>query len=66
MLNQSLALPLLESWVGYLWEYGRLHQLITPPDNGKGQGYAAWRVLPACDAWQMALETGLSGAEIDF
>lgn len=49
MLNKCLALPLLPEWAGYLWENGRTRNLITLLDNGEGQGYTAWRVLPAAE-----------------
>jgi hypothetical protein len=66
MLNKALALPLLADWAGYLWENGRLRSLITLLDEGKGQGYAAWRVLPTAKEWQKILETGLRRSEIQF
>jgi hypothetical protein len=64
MLNKCLALPLLESWSEYLWENGRERNLITLLDNGDGQGYAAWRVLPALEAWQDVVEEGLRSQAI--
>ena len=66
MLNKALALPLLPEWAGYLWENGRLRSLITLLDNGEGQGYAAWRVLPAASEWQGILESGLQSRQIQF
>ena len=59
MLNKCLALPLLDSWAEYLWANGRERNLITLLDNGEGQGYAAWRVLPASDEWQQVVNIGL-------
>jgi hypothetical protein len=66
MLNKCLALPLLESWSEYLWENGRERNLITLLDNGEGQGYAAWRVLPAAEEWQQIVTDGLKSLRIDF
>lgn len=66
MLNKCLALPLLPAWAGYLWENGRAKQLITLLDEGEGQGYAAWRVLPTAEAWQNHLEKGISSKLIAF
>lgn len=66
MLNKCLALPLLESWAGYLWENGRERSLITLLDNGEGQGYAAWRVLPAHEVWQSVVHAGLHFEAIAF
>lgn len=66
MLNKALALPLLPEWAGYLWENGRERKLITLLDAGEGQGYAAWRVLPASEEWQKILETGLRCSQIQF
>lgn len=66
MLNKCLALPLLPEWVGYLWENGRENNLITLLDEGKGQGYVAWRVLPALEEWQSSFESGLSSKTITF
>jgi hypothetical protein len=66
MLNKCLALPLLESWSEYLWENGRERDLITLLDNGEGQGYAAWRVLPAANEWQQIVTDGLKSLRIDF
>ena len=65
-LNKCLVLPLLESWAGYLWENGRLRSLITLLDAGRGQGYAAWRVLPAAEAWQAVIQAGLTEKHIQF
>ena len=66
MLNKCLALPLLPEWAGYLWENGRERNLITLLDEGEGQGYAAWRVLPAPDIWQEVVQEGLIGKQIAF
>lgn len=66
MLNKCLALPLLESWVAYLWENGRERNLITLLDSGEGQGYAAWRTLPAVKEWQDVVEYGLRSQTIAF
>jgi len=49
-----------------LWENGRLHNLITLLDEGEGQGYAAWRVLPAPGAWQEEVAHGLETMSIRF
>jgi hypothetical protein len=66
MLNKCLALPLLESWAEYLWANGRLRSLITLLDEGKGQGYAAWRVLPAPEEWQKLVQLGLQSNYISL
>lgn len=66
MLNKCLALPLLEDWSEYLWENGRERKLIKLLDEGEGQGYAAWRVLPAPTPWQEAVQWGLQSNEICF
>jgi hypothetical protein len=66
MLNKCLALPLLPKWAGYLWENGRERKLITLLDEGEGQGYAAWRVLPALAEWQSIVEIGLRSQAIVF
>ena len=66
MLNKCLALPLLESWSMYLWEHGRERKLITLLDEGEGQGYAAWRVLPAPAAWQETISDGLRLRQLAF
>jgi hypothetical protein len=66
MLNKCLAVPLLEEWSSYLWEEGRARNLIALLDDGQGQGYAAWRVLPAPDAWQEAVQEGIAAGEIQF
>ena len=59
MLNKCLALPLLENWAEYLWANGRERSLVTLLDEGEGQGYAAWRVLPAPDEWKLVVQIGL-------
>ena len=66
MLNKCLALPLLPEWAGYLRENGRERNLITLLDEGAGQGYAAWRVLPETEAWQEAVESGLQKQALIF
>jgi hypothetical protein len=66
MLNKCLALPLLESWSGYLWENGRERDLIHLLDDGQGQGYGAWRVLPALETWQDLVQSGLQARQISF
>lgn len=66
MLNKCLALPLLPSWARYLWEQGRREQLITLLNDGRGQGHAAWRVLPAPESWQALVETGLQAGDLRF
>ncbi|MFQ5401547.1 MAG: hypothetical protein ACE5E7_18355 [Anaerolineae bacterium] len=66
MLNKCLALPLLPEWAEYLWENGRERSLITLLDEGLGQGYAAWRVLPALEQWQEVVQMGLRVKQIEF
>ena len=66
MLNKCLAIPLLAEWTGYLWDNGRERRLITLLNDGQGQGYAAWRTLPAPDAWQELVQIGLREEAIDF
>ena len=66
MLNKCLALPLLPEWAGYLWENGRVRELITLLDEGEGQGYAAWRALPTSKEWQSVVECGLQSQKISF
>lgn len=66
MLNKCLSLPLLAEWAGYLWENGRECKLITLLDKGNGQGYAAWRVLPAPDEWQKVVQEGLRSQLLPF
>jgi hypothetical protein len=66
MINKCLAVPVLEEWVGYLWENGRARNLITLMNDGAGQGYAAWRGLPAPDAWQEIVQSGLKMKCIAF
>jgi len=66
MLNKCLALPLLPAWAEYLWENGRAQELITLLDEGEGQGYAAWRVLPTSKEWQSVVECGLQSQKISF
>ncbi len=52
--------------VGYLAENGRELNLITLLDDGEGQGYAAWRVLPPSDAWEEIVQAGLQERALDF
>ncbi len=66
MLNKCLAVTVLEDWAGYLWENGRERNLITLLNDGAGQGYAAWQVLPAPDEWQQIIQFGLKAASIAF
>jgi hypothetical protein len=66
MLNKALALPLVPDWSGYLWEHGRECKLIKLLDEGKGQGYAAWRVLPAPKEWQEIVQDGIMSKWIVF
>lgn len=66
MLNKSLALPMLEGWASYLWQKGRERNLIALLDDREGQGYAAWRVMPASEAWQSIVEHGLYAQTIVF
>lgn len=66
MLNKCLALPLLPEWVGYLWENGRERSLISLLDEGEGQGYTAWRVLPATNDWKEVVQEGLQVRAVCF
>lgn len=66
MLNKCLALPLLPEWAGYLWENGRERNLVTLLDEGEGQGYAAWRVLPSPKEWQVVVENGIHSKVLAF
>ncbi len=66
MLNKCLALPLLPDWTEYLWENGRERSLISLLDEGEGQGYAAWRALPAAEEWQKLVQFGLQNKHICF
>jgi hypothetical protein len=66
MLNKCLANPLLEAWSGYLWSRGRGERLIELSNDGEGEGYAAWRVLPAAEAWQSVVTSGLGLKSISF
>jgi hypothetical protein len=69
-LNKCLAIPLLETWADYLWargrEAGQGARLIELLNDGAGQGYAAWRVLPAPEAWQEIVQNGLRGGQTAF
>jgi hypothetical protein len=66
MLNRCLAVPLLPAWSDYLWERGRQEKLITLLNNGEGQGYAAWRVLPAPAEWEKVVARGLKAGRLTF
>jgi hypothetical protein len=66
MLNKCLALPLLPEWAGYLWENGRARNLITLMNDGAGQGYTVWRILPAPDVWQELVQDGLRMKQLIF
>ncbi|MEW5985038.1 MAG: hypothetical protein AB1791_00225 [Chloroflexota bacterium] len=66
LLNKSLALPLLACWSEYLWECGRERNLVTLLNQGEGQGYAAWRVAPAPEAWQEVVQEGLQNKLLSF
>jgi hypothetical protein len=70
MLNRCLAIPLLEVWSAYLWARGREEgpgaRLVELLNEGAGQGYAAWRVLPAPEAWQQVVQGGLAAGTIFF
>jgi hypothetical protein len=66
MLNKSLALPLLEEWVDYLWGVGRGERLVQLLDEGHGQGYVAWRVLTDGEAWRGIVQVGLATERIAF
>jgi len=49
-----------------LWENGRAQELITLLDEGEGQGYAAWRVLPIAEEWQGIVTGGLQKKALCF
>ena len=66
MLNKCLAIPVLEAWADFLWARGREQKLVALLNGGAGQGYAAWRVLPAPEAWQEAVQAGLASGTIRF
>jgi hypothetical protein len=66
MLNKCLAIPVLEEWAGYLWANGRKRNLIRLMNDGEGQGYASWRVLPTPDTWQQIVQSGLKERLISF
>lgn len=66
MLNKCLAIPLLEEWSDYLWKCGREEKLIELLNEGMGQGYAAWRVLPAPEEWQRVVQAGLATERVQF
>ena len=65
-LGDSLALPLLPEWAGYLWENGRLRNLITLLNQGQGQKYVAWRVLPTTAVWQEIIQAGIQSKHLSF
>ena len=70
MLNKCLAIPLLETWSDFLWargqEEGRGARLIALLNEGVGQDYATWRVLPAPEEWQRVVQNGLASDVIVF
>ena len=66
MLNKCLAIPVLEAWSDFLWARGREAKLVEVLNEGVGQSYAAWRVLPAPDEWQAVIQSGLGAEKIQF
>lgn len=66
MLNKALAIPVLPQWALYLWQNGREAKLVELLDDGKGQGYAAWRVKSVPDSWQEIVQVGLKNTQIAF
>lgn len=66
MLDRCLAVPMLAEWAGYLWACGREEGLIDLLNDGVGQGYAAWRVLPAPAAWEQVVREGLAAGALTF
>jgi hypothetical protein len=66
MLNKCLAIPVLEAWADFLWARGREERLIHLLNEGVGQGYAAWRVLPALEEWQRVVQVGLETRKLAF
>ena len=70
MLNECLAIHVLEAWSDFPWARGREEglgaRLIELLNDGAGQGYTAWRVLPAPEAWQRVVQDGLARQRIDF
>ena len=66
MLNKALAIPIMSEWALYLWQNGREAKLVKLLDDGKGQGYAAWRVKSAPDGWQEIVQVGLKQKQIEF
>ena len=48
------------------WENGRSQNLITLMNDGKGQGFAAWRGLPDPEKWQALVQEGLRSQQICF
>lgn len=66
MLNKALSIPLMPAWVDYLWQNGREAKLIELMSEGKGQGYAAWRVKPVPEKWQQIVQNGLREEILTF
>jgi len=66
MLDRALPLPILPAWTEYLWQAGREAKLIQLLNNGQGQGYAGWRVLPDSEGWQRLVQAGLAGKTLAF
>jgi hypothetical protein len=50
----------------FAWENGRVCRLIILLNKGEGQGYAAWRVLPAADESQQIIQLGLKTKSLVF
>jgi hypothetical protein len=66
MLNRCLAVPILREWSAYLWVCGRERELITLLDKGEGQGYAAWKVKPDSESWELIVSEGLRQQRLTF
>jgi hypothetical protein len=66
MLNKALSIPLMPVWVDHLWQNGREAKLIELMSEGKGQGYAAWRVKPVPEKWQQIVQNGLREEILTF
>ncbi|HRQ42516.1 MAG TPA: hypothetical protein PLD25_31765 [Chloroflexota bacterium] len=49
-----------------MWANGRLRNRIILLDDGEGQGYAAWWVLPAEEEWTQVVQAGLNSCQIAF
>jgi hypothetical protein len=47
-------------------EEGQGARLITLLNDGEGQGYAAWLVLPTPAEWQRVVQNGLASGAITF